>query len=159
MKSTKKIFTLLIFSIAVAFTGCQPEPVGSLLYSVDYIKIMPKRNLHYGQYEWFIPELDVKVIGVFGGVEEEIASSNVRFKLIYSDSSYTGGGTEYTVASGTGCELSITGPYTVVLNYRNLETRYAIIVGEPGTGGPGWGGGSEGGGGGTDLEFDWPYLQ
>jgi len=138
----------------VAFTGCS-ESIGGLQYSVDYIKAMPKRNLNYGQYDYFIPELDVKVIGVFGGVEEEIASSNVSFKLIYDDSSILGGGGESDVPPQTGCALNKTGPYTVVVNYRNLETRYAIIVGEPGTGGPGWGGDGEGGAG---FIIEWPYL-
>jgi len=153
MKGAKKIFTLLIFSIAVVFTtGCD-TPIGSLLDdgpTVDYIKAMPSDRYSYsfGQYDKFIPMKHVKVIGVFGGVESLIDINLVRVRIFqdrgYSDETVLReyGTTDFDgffLSNNNGLSLDNTGVKTVVINYNNLEASYAIIVGEPGTGGGSWG--------------------
>jgi len=149
MKDTKIFFTLLIFSIAVALIGCS-EPVGSLLHSIDYIKAVPSKSA-YGQYDWFKPAEHVKVIGVFGGVEETIDINKVRIKIV-QEPGYSGE-KEYPVTNNqTGLPLSYTGLKDVVISYNNMEARYSIIVGEPGTGNPGFGNSP----GGTGIGVDWP---
>jgi len=161
MKSAKKIFTLLSFSIAVAFTGCS-EPIGSLLHSIDYIKAVPSKT-YYGANDLFIPARHLKVIGFFGGVQEEIDINKVKIKLIY-DPGFT---SEHTIIlqpltdgegfisdNQTGLPLEDQGPYTVVLSYNNLGTSYSIGVGVPGTGGGGFGDGEDG----SSLGIDWPRL-
>jgi hypothetical protein len=148
---TKNFFTLLIFSlfsIAVAFTGCS-EPVGSLLYSVDYIKAVPTRSILYGEGDWFKPAQDVKVIGVFGGVEDEIDIDEVKIKIIH-DPGFTIE-TEDTVSNNqTGLRLTSKGPKAVVISYKNMEARYDIAVGEPGMGDGGWGDGE-----GSGIILNW----
>jgi len=143
MKDTKKFFTLLmfpLFCIAVAFTGCA-EPVGSLLYSVDYIIAKPNRSL-YGRKDWYKPAQDVKVIGVFGGVEDEIDINKVEIKIIEDPLSTP---REIIITDNQeGCFLEFEGPKTVVITYRDMEARYDIAVGAPGTGDVGWGDGGTG---------------
>jgi hypothetical protein len=148
MRAAKKIFTLLIFSIAVAFTGCS-EPVGSLVYNIDYIKAVPSKTL-YGQKDWYKPAQDVKVIGVFGGVEEEIPITikEVEIRIIEDPLSTPN---EIPVPDKQeGCFLENQGPKTVIINYRDKETRYDIAVGEPGMGNIGWGDGV-----GTGINIDY----
>ena len=151
----KKFFTLLIFSIAVVFTtGCD-TPIGSLLAdssngpTVDYIKAMPRDSYSYsfGKYDKFIPTMHVKVIGVFGGVESPIDINLVKVRIIqdrgYSDEQplfehHVTDLDGFFLKNDLGLSLDNTGVKTVVINYNNLEASYAIIVGEPGTGGGSW---------------------
>jgi len=161
MKGTRKFFTsifLLLFFIAVAFTGCS-EPVGSLLYSVDYIKAMP-RITYYGNGDRFKPAEDVKVIGVFGGVEDEIDIEKVQIKIIHKPG-FIGGGEENLIPDNEiGIRFDSEGPKDVVITYNNLETSYRIAVGAPGTGeGNVWGGDDDGEGAGIIIIWDgqpWP---
>jgi len=152
MKDVKKIFSLIIlplFFIAVVFTGCS-EPVGSLLHSIDYIKAVPSKSA-YGQYDWFKPAEHVTVIGVFSGVEEKIDINKVKIKIIQEPG--FSGEKEFPVTDNQkGLPLANTGLKTVVITYNNLEASYAIIVGEPGTGNPGWGNSN----GGTGIIINWP---
>jgi len=136
MKDAKKIFTFLFLSIAVVLTGC-PEPVGSILYSVDYIKAVPNRFV-YGQNDFFKPVNDVKVIGVFGGVEETISIDNVGIIIIEDPGLNTEN--PITVTNNqNGIRLENEGPKRVVISYNSYEARYDIAVGKPGMGDPGWG--------------------
>jgi hypothetical protein len=134
-----KILTLLIFSIAVALTGCS-GPIGGLLNSIDYIKVVPKKIL-YGEGDWFIPAEHVKVVSVFSGVEETIDIDNVKIKLILDpDATNDGSDKEYPVTNNqNGLRLTNQGPYTVVVTYKKMEVRYDIAVGAPGTGDVAWG--------------------
>jgi len=145
MKGVKQFLTIsifLLFYIAVAFTGCS-EPVGSLLYSVDYIKAVPSKTL-YGQNEWFRPVKHVKVVGVFGGVEDEIPIENVAIKII-ENPGFSGENELPVTDNQTGLVLEFEGPKEVVITYNNYETRYRIAVGEPGVGEEGgWGDGGTG---------------
>jgi hypothetical protein len=144
MKDTKKFFTLLFFPfffIAVAFTISCSSPIGSLLDNIDYIKAVPSKSL-YGQKDWFKPAKDLKVIGVFSGVEDEIDINKVEIKIIEDPLSTPN---EIIVNNNQeGCFLENKGPKTVVITYRDLEARYDIAVGEPGTGEIGWGDGGTG---------------
>jgi len=153
MKGTKIFFTLLIFSIAVAFIGC-PEPVGSILYAVDYIKAVPNKTM-YGKYDWFKPAQQLKVIGVFGGAEDEIDINKVKIKII-ADPGFTDEGESSVDDNKEGLVLDLEGPKTIVITYNHngaiLETRYNIAVGAPGTGEGGWGDTDNG----TGIKIDWP---
>jgi len=143
MKGTKIFFILFILSIAVVFISCA-EPVGSLLYSVDYIRAEPNKIL-YGQKDWFKPadpREGVKVYGVYGGVEEEIDINNVKIKIIEDPLSTPN---EIIINDNQeGCFLENKGPKKVVITYRDKEARYDIAVGEPGIGNIGWGDGGTG---------------
>jgi len=140
MRDTKKILTLLIFPIfliAAAFTGCSDPVVGSLAYSVDYIKAVPNKYI-YGKNDKFIPARDVKVIGVFGGVEDSIDINNVNIKVVdplsYIDPILIGN-------NQNGEPLDTEGVRHIVISYQNLETHYGISIGAPGTGDFTWGDG------------------
>jgi hypothetical protein len=137
MKTTKNLFTLLIFSIAVAFTGGCSAPIGNLLDTIDYIKAVPIRYL-YEEGETVNPANDVKVIGVFGGVEEDIDIDKVEINII-NDPGYAG-----EKEQSVYVPLS-EGIKDVVITYNNMKTRYTIAVGEEGTNpGGGWGPGGSG---------------
>jgi len=143
MKSAKKILTLFFFSLAVAFTGC-PEPVGGLLYSVDYIKAVPNKAT-YGRDEWFKPEEHLTVIGVISGKEEIIPINDVDIKII-QDPDFTDDDKVIPVPNKhIGVQLEHTGLKAVIINYNNLEASYVIIVGEPGEVVGGWGSDGESG--------------
>ena len=151
MKSTRRLFTLLIFSlfsIAVAFTGCS-DPTGSLLYSIDYIKAVPNKFL-YGHNDPFVPAKHVKVIGVFGGVEDPIDITKVKIKIIH-DPGYINEKEEPVPDNQKGLVLESEGIKTVVITYNDMETRYDIAVGEPGMGEGGWGDGE-----GAGIVITWP---
>jgi len=152
MKSSKIFFTLLFFLIAVVFIGC-PAPIGSILYAVDYIKVVPSKTL-YGKNDVYIPAKDVKVIGVFGGAEDEIPIDKVKIKTIF-DPGFSNEKEEPVPDNKEGRVLEFEGPYTVVITYNNLEARYNIAVGEPGMGDGGWGDTSEG----TGIKYIWPDGQ
>jgi len=161
MKGAKTFSILLIFSIAVAFTGCS-EPVGSLLYSADYIKAEPKKY-EYGQYAYFIPtkkEQYLKVIGIFSGKEEEIDLGLVDIKIIqdpgYSDEKviinlYTDHN-GFILDKDAGLQLNETGVKEVVIYYKNLKASYRIFVGDPEKMDGGWGNGDRGG---TGIGIIW----
>jgi len=154
MKGAKKFFTFLFFSlffIAVAFSGCS-KTAGSLLYSVDYIKAVPTRSPQYGQGDWYIPANDVKVYGFFGGVEEEIEIDKVAIKVI-EDPNFSDENIIPVYDNQVGTELRWKGLKDVVITYNNLETRYSIAVGEPGTGDGGYGGDPNRG---TGVIVIWP---
>jgi hypothetical protein len=150
MKGTKKFFTLLIFSlffIAVGLTGCSDPVVGSLAYSLDYIKAEPSKTI-YGEKSWFKPAQEVKVLGVFGGVEETIHIDNVKIKII--EDPHTTPNVIPVLDNQDGCFFEYQGPKWVVITYRDKETHYDIAVGEPGVGGVGWGNS-----GGTGITIDY----
>ena len=144
MKAAKKYFTLLIISIAVAFTNGCSEPIGSLEYFIDYIKAVPSKT-YYGQKDWFKPadpHDGVKVYGVFGGVEEELDIDKVMIKIVEDPHSTP---KEIIIDDNQeGCFLENQGPKKVVITYRDKEARYDIAVGGPGTGNIGWGDGGTG---------------
>ena len=159
MKGTKNIFTLLIFPlffIAVAFTAGCSSPIGGLLVdsnrgtALDYIKAKPKRFL-YDKGDLFEPAKDVKVIGVFGGVENEIDIDKVEIKII-NDPGYAGSEPPDIVPDNqVGLPLVTDGIKDIVITYNNMETRYTIAVGKEGTNsGGGWGGGS-----GSGITINW----
>jgi hypothetical protein len=162
MKGAKFITTLLFFSIAVAFTGC-PEPVGSLLYTADYIMPDPKKQ-DFGQDEWFIPtdkDQKLKIIGIFSGQEEEIDLGLVDIKIIqdpgFSDEKiiinpmFTDQN-GFILDKDVGLPLSETGKKKVVINYKNLKTSYSIFVGDPEKVQGGWGSGDKDG---TGIGIIW----
>jgi len=144
MKSAKKFFTLLFFSIAAAITGCS-EPVGSLLYSVDYIKAVPHKILYEENVgNLFLPADDVTVIGVFGGVEEEIDIDKVVIHVI-NDPGYAGSYPPELVPDNRQVFPLSYGIKEVVITYNNMNTSYRIAVGLEGTNpSGGWGGGGAG---------------
>jgi hypothetical protein len=139
----KKCFTLLIFplfSIAVAFTSSCSPPIGGLLHGsapVDYIRAAPSRVL-YDLRNWFRPadpNEGVQVYGVFGGVEELIDIEKVEIKVI-DDPDIANAEVELPVHNKQeGIPLLSKGVKTVVISYDGMETRYPIVVGEPGTSG------------------------
>ena len=144
MKDTKKFLTLLIillFFIAVVFTGCSESVIGSLEYSLDYIKAVPSKT-YYGQNDRYKPAEHVKVIGVFGGVEDPIDINKVIIKIIEDPLSTP---KEIPVPDNQqGRVLENQGPKTVVISYKDKEARYDIAVGVPGSGNIGWGDGGTG---------------
>jgi len=154
MKVAKIFFTFLFilpFFIAVALGGCS-EPVGSLLYSVDYIMAEPNRIL-YGENDEFMPAKDLKVIGVFGGVEDVIDINKVGIKIIHLEG-FTGE-KEEPVDNKDGYLLDSTGRKKIVITYNNLETRYYIAVGEPGIDEGGWGVNPDGSSGSSGIIIIW----
>jgi hypothetical protein len=150
MKSAKKIFTFLFFSIAVGFTGCS-GPVGSLLTSnvADHIRVEPKRFV-YESNEKFIPadeEEGVEVYAVFKGIEKLIAIEDVE--IIVND---TGWGDIIVLNESEKKEglLLTAGIKDIVISYKSMETFYRIYVGaKAGDGG--------GGGGGPIIIIDWEW--
>jgi len=154
MKDAKQHLTFILFSvfcIAVAFTGCS-DSAGSLKYSVDYIKALP-RIAYYGMNDLFVPAKDVKVIGVFGGVEEVIDINKVEIRIIHDPGFNT---EKEQLVTGGRCLLETEGPKDVVITYNNLETSYRIAVGAPGTGdGYVWGDADDGSG----IIINWPLNQ
>jgi len=146
MKRAKGFFTLLFFSVAVAFTGC-PTPVGSILYSVDYIKAVPSKYL-YGEDDWFKPAQHVQVIGVFGGVEEVIDIDKVEI-IIIEDPDMNTGGVITVTNNQAGLKLEKEGNKRIVITYNKWETHYDIAVGVPGIGGGGYGDGD------TTIQIIW----
>jgi len=146
MKGTKKFFTLLIFSlfpVAVAFTSGCSAPIGGLIkggaaHAVDYIRAAPRRTL-YDLRHWFKPadpDEGVQVYGVFGGVEDPtpIDIDKLQFKIIDDPGLITE--VEVPIANNQeGIPLLSKGVKTVIVSYFGMETRYPIVVGEPGTSG------------------------
>jgi len=118
------------------------SPIGSLLVDtstvesavLDYIRAAPLLSL-YEQGEWFKPAQHVKVIGVFGGVEDEIDidNDNVEIKII-NEPGVTGGDKESPVTDKHGgIRLVSKGVKNVVISYLDMETSYPIVVGTPNT--------------------------
>jgi hypothetical protein len=129
MKSAKKVFTFLFFSIAVGFTGCS-EPIGSLLATdvADHIRVEPKRFV-YESDEKFIPADEkegVDVYGVFKGIEKPIAIEDVQIKV-----NDTGWGDSIVLKESEKKEglLLTTGIKDIVISYKSMETLYRIFVG------------------------------
>jgi hypothetical protein len=153
MKGTKNFFTLLIFSIAVAFTGGCSSPIGSLQDSLDYIRVEPRRFV-YAPIESFIPKEDVDVYGVFGGGEEKLIAIE-EVKIIISDLSWGDGITLDESEKENGLPLIAlnAGVKNVFISYSGRETFYRISVGEAETGD---GGGGSSGGTGITIGLDWP---
>ena len=150
MKSAKKIFTFLFFSIAVAFTGCS-EPIGSLLATdvADHIRVEPKRFV-YESNEKFIPADEkegVDVYGVFKGIEKPIAIKDVEIKV-----NDTGWGDSIVLNESEKKEglLLAVGIKDIVISYKSMETFYRIYVGAKV-------GDSGGGGGGPAVIIDWEW--
>jgi len=158
MKGTKRFFTLLLFPlfpVAVGLTSGCSAPIGGLLHggsalAVDYIRAAPIRIL-YDQRHWFKPEKDVEVFVVLGGVEDPnpIDIDKLQFKIIDDP----GLNTEMEIVvidNEEGLPLLNKGVKTVVVSYEGMETRYPIVVGEPGTSGF-----VNQDGSGTGIEFIW----
>ena len=142
MKRAKKILTLLIFSIAVAFIGC-PEPVGSLLTDIapEYIKAEPERFL-YKENDRFWPE-DVKVLRV-GSFGEKHIDDTDNIKIFIEDAN-----NEKEEVQPTGFVLSPQGIKTVYISYQSMNTSYRIEVVDPST--------TISDGDGTAIKFDLPW--
>jgi len=157
MKGAKKIFTLVFFSIVVAFTtGCD-TPIGSLLAdsnngpAVDYIKAIPRQHIHASPW-LFKPADEMEVIGVFGGVKSPIDINQVGIKIIEQQGFLS----ENIIYFSNSQEINdlYEGYKLVVISYRGMEDSYTIEVGTPGIiGEPGWGPK------GTPIEIDWPIDQ
>jgi len=159
MKGTKKIITLLFFSIAVAFTGGCSSPIGSLQIdsdsdsgaTLDFIRVEPERFVYSDEYDPFIPAEDMHVFGVFGGKEKPIAIEEVE-KIIISEYPFSTG--EPIVLSNLSKEFEIQldpGRKNIVINYRGKDAFYRISVGETKTGD-----GDGGGGSGIIINPVWP---
>jgi len=150
MKSTKIFFTLLIFSIAVTFsTGCS-SPIGGIQDSKDYIIAKPIRFL-YEYYENFVPKEGVEVVGIFGGVEQDIKIEdvNVKIKIKNNPSGQEG---SFTESDKDGFPLgSYIGINTVSISYRGMDTNYQIQVKDKNGGG----GSSEPGGPSIIIDCEW----
>jgi len=152
----KRFSSLLIFPlffIAVAITsGC--SPIGGLQHTgpaLDYIRAAPIRIL-YDLRNRFKPAEDVKVYGVFGGVEDPnpIEIDKLKIKVI-DDPDIPNAEVEIPVTDNQeGVPLLSKGVKTVVISYNGMETRYPIVVGEPGT--SGW---VEQDGSGTGIQIIW----
>jgi len=135
MKGTKKIFTLLIFPVAVAFTGGCSSPIGGLLIdstTLDFIRAEPERFVYRDDYDPFIPAQDVKVFGFFGRKKTPIAIEEV--KITISGLPYS---TEDVIILKEGVKdpvLLSSGIKDILISYRGEETNYHISVGETKTG-------------------------
>ena len=136
----KKFFTLLtfpLFSIAVVFTS-SCSPIGGLLHggaAIDYIKAAPIRSL-YDQREWFKPADDVKVFGVFGGVEDPNPIDVDKLEIKVIDDPGLNTEVEIPVEDNqVGHPLLTKGVKTIVIGYNNMKTSYPIVVAEPGSSG------------------------
>jgi len=160
MKGTKKIFTLLIFSVAVAFTGGCSSPIGSLLAesgaTLEYIRAEPKRFV-YGSSDlpedWFIPKDDVDVFGIFGGKEKPIAIKDV--KIVISGYPFSIDDEDIVLNEGhkeSGLLLT-SGIKNIIITYNGKETLYRISVGETETGEVIVGGDD---GSGIEIKWEWP---
>ena len=127
MKSAKNFLTLLIFSIAVAFTGC-PESVGSLLTDTapDYISAEPKKFI-YNEKTTFWSE-DVKVWRI-GSSGKKLITDIDKIKFIIGDADG-----DKEVPHQTGLSLDSKGIKTVFISYLNMDTSYHIAVVDPGLG-------------------------
>ena len=154
----KKFFTLLIFSIAVAFTGGCSSPIGSLQIdsdsnsdaTLDFIRVEPERFVYSDEYDPFIPAEDVHVFGVFGGKEKPIAIEEVE-KIIISE--YPFSTNEPIVLSELDREFEIqlnSGRKSIVISYKGMETLYRISVGETKTGD------DNNSDPGTIIDWEWP---
>jgi hypothetical protein len=161
MKGTKKFFTLLIFllfPIAVTFTSGCSAPIGGLLdgdtaQAVDYIRAAPRRVL-YDQRHWFKPADPVEgvlVYGVFGGLEDPnpVDIEKLQFKII-DDPGLTTEVEIIVTDNQEGYPLLNKGVKTIVVSYLGMETRYPIVVGDPGSSGF-----VNQDGSGTGIEFIW----
>jgi len=160
MKDTKKFFTLLFFSIAVAFIGGCSAPIGALLTdsgaALDYIRAEPKRFV-YGSSDlpedWFIPKEDVDVFGIFGGKEKPIAIEEVKIVISGYPFSLED---EVIVLDEEDKEsglLLTSGIKNITISYNGKETLYRISVGETDTGEVIVGGDD---GSGIIIEWEWP---
>jgi len=156
MKGTKDFFTLLIFSIAVGFTGC--SPIGSLLVdsntgaALEFIRAVPNKFV-YGPSDPFIPKSEVDVFGVFNGKEKPIAIEETDIKV----SGYPFSTDDEVIVldeldKKLGIQLN-SGMKNISISYKGKETLYRISVGEAETGEGGNGGGD---GPGIIIDWKWP---
>ena len=151
----KNIFTLLIFSIAVVFTGCS-VPIGSLLADspLEFIRVEPKRFV-YASDEYFKPadeDEGVDVYGIFGGKQDLIPIKDVKITI----SGYPVGDAPIVLNESQkfeGYDLTqlVPGTQTIEISYRGKETSYRISVGETETGD-----GDNGNGKGITIGWEWP---
>jgi len=136
MKSAKKIVTLLIFSVAVVFTGCS-EPVGSLQASnvTDHIRVEPKRFVYKSNEEYKPADEDegVKVFGVFKGIEEPIAIEDVDIKISETDAWSEEDAVVLSEENKkTGYKFTSLGIKDISISYKknkSMKTLYRIYVG------------------------------
>jgi len=138
MKGTKEIFTLLIFSIAVAFTNGCSSPIGGLLVdSLDFITVEPNRFVYSkDEYDPFKPIDHVKVYGIFGKKKDEIPIENKELKIEISEYPFTEGKNVIVLSEidkVEGCELT-PGKKNITISYRGKDAFYRISVGETKTG-------------------------
>ena len=103
--------------------------------AIDYIRAAPIRSL-YDQREWFKPADDVKVFGVFGGVEDPNPIDVDKLEIKVIDDPGLNTEVEIPVPDNQeGVMLFNKGVKTVVISYNNMKTSYPIVVGEPGSSG------------------------
>ena len=156
MKGARNFFTLLIFSIAVAFTDCS-SPIGSLQIDSDsdatlnFIRLEPNRFVYSDEYDPFKPVFDVEVFGIFGGKEDQIFIEDKELKIEITEYPY---GNNVIVLSDSEKENGLQldpGRKVITISYRGKDAFYRISVGETKTGGDGDGSGS-----GSGITWVWP---
>jgi hypothetical protein len=141
MAIKNKLNTLLIFLlffIAVALTS-SCSPIGSLLVdsgtvaaALDYIRAEPLFSL-YAKGDSFKPTNDVKVFGIFGGVEEPIPIEQIEEIKIIKDPGLISEDIEFIFNDNVEeYPLLKEGVKNVVISYSGMEARYPIVVGEKG---------------------------
>ena len=137
-KKSNTLLIFLLFFIAVVITS-SCSPIGALLFepntsaAIDYIRAEPLLSL-YDKGASFKPANDVKVFGVFGGVEQVIPIERIEEIKIIKDPGLNSEGVEF-VFTGDVVEypLSKEGVKNVVIRYSGMEARYPIVVGEKGS--------------------------
>jgi len=153
---TKNFFTFLLFPfffIAVAFIAGCSAPIGGLLVdnngtAPNYIKAVPSRFL-YEFGEDFIPEDEVKVVGIFDGVDKTINIKDVTIKIKNIPLGKEVLLTESDYKDGFPLKSNNIGMNTVTISYKGLETDYSIQVKDEN------GGGGPSGPGGPSITIDW----
>jgi len=135
IKKLNILLILLLFFIAVVITS-SCSPIGALLYeptinaALDYIRAEPLLSL-YDKGASFKPANDVKVFGIFGGVEEPIPIERIEEIKIIKDPGLNSEDVEFTFTDDVKeYQLSKEGVKNVVIRYSGMEARYPIVVGE-----------------------------
>ena len=145
MKGTKKFFTLLFFSIAVAFTGGCSVPIGSILIDsdepLDFIRVLPIRFV-YRSSDIYKPKEDVEVYGIFGKKQERIPIDE-KVDIIFRGFPYSTPDENFVLddeekKNGLPLNSEINIVYEITIRYSGMEAIYRISVGK--TNGDGGGG-------------------
>jgi hypothetical protein len=140
MRGEIKNFTLLtffLFLIAVVFSGC--APIGGLMTSdvTDHLRVEPVRFVYFSdQDDPFTPAYDMKVFGVFKGMEKPIDIKDVD--IIINDNDWGDSIVVKEFQKKEGIQLAA-GIKDIHIGYKDMETLYRIYVGPEAGDSPGGG--------------------